>query len=101
MKTNCYIESIVKRLVMTNYECQQYFNVTKTLYLLKTMDFTWFKGILVEIRLIFVMKIKVSILTIVERLVRIFSKCHQNLKEPLYFNVIRPYIHYNHGQYMV
>ena len=68
---------------MTNYECQQYFNVTKTLYLLKNMDFMWFKGILVEIRPTFVLKIKVSILTIVQRLVRTRFQSLQNLKEPL------------------
>ena len=99
MNIKLYIASIVKREVRPNCKSPQnlrrkhYFNVIKTLYLLKIMDFTWFKGILVEIRLTFVLKIKVFILTIVQRLVRTRFQSLQNLKNPLYFNVIRHYIH--------
>ena len=99
MNIKVYIASIVKRQVKPNCKSPQnprrkhYFNVIKTLYLLKIIDFTWFKGILVEIRLTFVMKIKVFIQTIVQRLVRTSFQSLQNLKKPLYFNVIRHYIH--------
>ena len=47
---------------------------------------------MVEIQLTFLMKIKYVILTIVQRLIRTNPKCHQNLKTPWYFNVIRPCI---------
>ena len=99
MNIKVYIASIVKRQVRPNCKSPQnlrrkhYFNVIKTLYLLKIMDFTWLKGILVEIRLTFVMKIKVFILTIVQRLVRTSFQSIQNLKKPLYLNVIKHYIH--------
>ena len=43
-----------------------------------------------EIQLKFLMKIKVFILTIVQRLIMTNPKCHQNLKTRRYFNVIRP-----------
>ena len=43
---------------------------------------------MVEIQLTFLMKIKVFILTIVQRLIRTIPNCHQNLKTPRYFNVI-------------
>ena len=45
---------------------------------------------MVEIQLTFLMKIKVFILTIVQRLIRNNPNGHQNLKTPRYFNVIRP-----------
>ena len=47
---------------------------------------------MVEIQLTFLMKIKDFILTIVQRLIRNNPNCHQNLKTPRYFNVIRPYV---------
>ena len=47
---------------------------------------------MVEIQLTFLMKIKALILTIVQRLIRNNPNCHQNLKTPRYFNVIRPFI---------
>ena len=47
---------------------------------------------MVEIRLTFLMKIKVFMLTIVQRQIRTNPTCHQNLKTPRYFNVIRPCI---------
>ena len=47
---------------------------------------------MVEIQLTFLMKIKVFILTIVQRLIMTNPKCDQNLKTPRYFNVIRPCI---------
>ena len=48
---------------------------------------------MVEIQLTFFMKIKVFILTIVQRLIMTNSKCQQNLKTPWYFNEIRPCIY--------
>ena len=48
---------------------------------------------MVEIQLTFFMKIKVFILTIVQRLIMTNSKCHKNLKTPWYFNEIRPCIY--------
>ena len=56
---------------------------------------------MVEIQLTFLMKIKVVILTIVQRLIRTNPNCHQNLKTPRYFNVIRPCIYKTHRLYMV
>ena len=47
---------------------------------------------MVEIQLTFLMKIKFFILTIVQSLIRNNPNCHQNLKTPRYFNVIRPFI---------
>ena len=99
MNIKVSIGSIVKSQVRPNCKSPQnlrrkhYFNVIKTLYLIAIMDFTWFKGILVEIRLTFVLKIKVYITTIVQRLVRTRFQSLQNLTNPLYFNVIRHYIH--------
>ena len=107
MNIKVYIASIDKRQVRPNCKSPQnlrrkhYFNVIKTLYLLKIMDFTWFKGLLVEIRLTFVKKIKVFIVTIVQRLIRTNPNCHQNLKTPRYFNVITPCIYKPHRLYMV
>ena len=65
------------------------FHGNKTLYLLKTMDFMWFKGILVEIQLTHFMHIKVYIASIVKRQVRPNYKSPQNLKRKHYFNVIK------------
>ena len=48
---------------------------------------------MVEIQLTLLMKIKVFIRTIVQRQVRTSFQSLQNLKKPLYFNVIRHYIH--------
>ena len=48
---------------------------------------------MVEIQLTFLMKIKVFILTIVQRLIRNNPNRHQNLKTPRYFNEIRPCIY--------
>ena len=48
---------------------------------------------MVEIQLTLLMKIKVFILTIVQRLIMTNPKCHQNLKTPRYFNEIRPCIY--------
>ena len=56
---------------------------------------------MVEIQLTFLMKIKVYIRTIVQRLIRTNPNCHQNLKTPRYFNVIRPCIYKTHRLYMV
>ena len=56
---------------------------------------------MVEIQLTFLMKIKVFIVTIVQRLSRNNPICHQNLKTPRYFNVIRPCIYKTHRHYMV
>ena len=86
MTIKVYIASIVRRQARPNYKSHQnlnkkhYFNVIKTLYLLKTMEFTWFKGISVEIQLISVVKINIFSRSIVQRLVRTNFKCHQNLK---------------------
>ena len=55
---------------------------------------------MVEIQLKFLMKIKVFILTIVQRLIRNNPNGHQNLKTPRYFNVIRPCIYKTHRHYM-
>ena len=56
---------------------------------------------MVEIQLTFLMKIKVFILTIVQRQVRINFKCQQNLRKPPFFIVITPYIHKDHRQKVV
>ena len=56
---------------------------------------------MVEIQLTFFMKIKVFILTIIQRLIRNNPNGHQNLKTPRYFNVIRPCIYKTHRHYMV
>ena len=45
-----------------------------------------------EIQLTFLMKTKVFIPTIFQRLIMTNPKCDQNLKTPRYFNVIRPCI---------
>ena len=80
------IASIVKRQVRLNYKSHQnlkrkhYFNVIGTLYLLKTMDFTRFKGILVEIQLSFIVKINIFSRSIVQRPVRTNFKCLKNLE---------------------
>ena len=55
---------------------------------------------MVEIQLTFLMKIKVFILTIVQRLIRNNPNCHQNLKTPRYFNVIRPCIYKTDRHYI-
>ena len=56
---------------------------------------------MVEIQLRFLMKIKVFILTIVQRLIRTNPNCHRNLTTPRYFNVLRPCIYKTHRLYMV
>ena len=56
---------------------------------------------MVEIQLTFLMKIKVLILTIVQKLIRNNPNCHQNLTTPRYFNVMRPCIYKIHKHYMV
>ena len=95
MNIKVYIASIVKRQVRPNCKSPQnlrrkhYFNVIKTLYLLKIMDFTWFKGILVEIQLTHFMNIKVYIASIVKRQVRPNCKSPQNLRRKHFFNVIK------------
>ena len=48
---------------------------------------------MVEIQLTFLMKTKVFIPTIFQRLIMTNPKCHQNVKQPRYFNEIRPCIY--------